>query len=55
MLWLLLHHLRKSDYNKAVEEVKNDSTKLLVVIPKNFSEVFEYDLIYKKNQRQSQV
>ena len=39
-----------SDYNKAVEEVKNDSTKLLVVIPKNFSEVFEYDLIYKKNQ-----
>ena len=39
-----------SDYTKAVEEVKNDSTKLLVVIPKNFSEVFSYDLIYKKNQ-----
>ncbi len=38
------------DYSKVLEEVKNDPTKLLVVIPKNFLEVLSYDLIYKKNQ-----
>lgn len=37
-----------TDYKKSIKEVKNDSKKVLINIPRDFFQKFEYEIFYKK-------
>lgn len=38
------------DYDTVIEDVKQDAKAMLIVIPEDFSESFQYELIYKKDE-----
>lgn len=40
-----------TNYDTTAEEIKNDSSKLLVHIPEDFDTTFKYELIYKKDEK----